>query len=188
MSFTGNPKNSRYAIIGLIAATLTFAYCSRAKGAEPDPIFFVGMGHAYQSTTPLATGMRLGMEQGHWQASIVTHGETIIHRSEASYLTEPNLGTCGTWHVFRRRWSVGWGACLWEHGDWSVGDAGPVGYDAEQNLLTLDDDGMQLTAAIVLRRTFGKRELVYVEAFHASNGGSSHYNRGRNLIAGGFRF
>jgi len=185
-NLTGNPRAVQVLLLAVIVATLWFA-CTRDAGAA-EPKFFAGGGMATSSTIPISSGLRFGIEQGPWQVSLNTHGESVVHRPEASYKLDANIGVCGTWHAQRKRLSLGWGACLWEHGDWSVGDEGIVGFDADQNLVTLDDDGVQLTAAIVLRRTFGARERFYFEASHSSNGGASHYNRGRNLVGGGARF
>lgn len=183
MKFTGNPRGVQIAILALIVATLWIS-CRSAKAAEP-AIFFAGAGAALHSTDSYSHGLHVGLEQGPWEASIVTMGEGAVDRDGDDYLIGPNLAACGTWHRGFRRLSIGWGACLWEHGDWSVGDQYPFAYDGGFILL---DDGIQLTAAIVLRRTFGENEHVYVELFHASSGGSTHYNRGRNLANVGFRF
>lgn len=183
MKFTGNPRGVQLAIIILVLLT-GWVSCKSAKAAEP-AMFFAGAGAALHSTDGYSHGLRLGLEQGPWQASIVTMGEGAVEKDGERYLLEPNIAACGTWHRGFRRLSIGWGACLWEHGDFSVGDQYPVAYDDGFILL---DDGIQLTAAIVLRRTFGANEHAYVELFHASTGGSTHYNRGRNLVGAGFRF
>lgn len=183
MKFTGNPRGVQIAILALLVTTLWFS-CRSAKAAEP--LFFAGAGVALHSTDSYSHGLRVGLEQGAWQASIVTMGEGTVEHDGARYLLGPNMAACGTWHRGFKRLSIGWGACLWEHGDFSVGDEYPVAYD--RGTYVLLDDGIQLTAAIVLRRTFGENEHFYVEAFHASTGSSTHYNRGRNLVQGGMRF
>lgn len=183
---TGNPKSTRVALVVLALITACLAYCSKVRAEEPK--FFVSFGEAYAVNNPLAGAMRLGLEYGPFQASLVTHGSSYRSWQDVTYFTRANMGACGTWHRGFHRFSVGWGACLFEHGDWSVGDSGPVVYDRARDAYELDDDGVQLTAAIVLRRTFGKNEHFYVEAFHASTGGSTYYNGGRNLLTGGIRF
>jgi len=120
-------------------------------------------------------GLRLGLEQGPWQASVVTAGAGHIDKADGRHVIEPNIGACGTWHRGLKRFSIGWGACFWEHPDFAVGDPGR-------------DEGIQLTAAIVLRRTFGKNEHLYAELFHVSTGGSTHWNAGRNALLIGARF
>ena len=182
MKLTGNPRGVQLVIVALLIATLWFS--CRAK-ADEAPVFFAGAGVALHSTESYSHGLRLGLEQGAWQASVVTMGEGSVAKDGQRYLIGPNIAACGTWHRGFKRLSIGWGACLWEHGDFSVGDQYQVAYD---NGYVLLDDGIQLTAAIVLRRTFGENEHFYVEAFHASTGGSTHYNRGRNLVQGGIRF
>lgn len=183
LNFTGNSRGMRFVLLILVGLMLWFAW-SRAKA---EPVFFAGVGQMLAASRPLSGGLRLGVETGPWQASLVTHGETVLGDPNGGhYRVDPNMGACGTWHVARRRLSIGWGACLWEHGDFSVGDRGPVVYEPQTDTLWLDDDGIQLTAAIVMRRTMG--EHFYVEWFHASTGGSTHYNRGRNLFSGGARF
>lgn len=186
MRFTGNKLSVQVAILVLLGIVLWFAWARSSDGQEAR--YFAGGGYMYGSTNfRIASGLRFGIEQGPWQASLVTHGESAYDDPNGGrYLIEPNMGACGTWHVARRRLSVGIGACLWEHGDFVVGDEGPVRFDGRT--VSLEDDGVQLTAAIALRRTFGARERCYAELFHSSTGGATHYNRGRNLIAAGARF
>lgn len=184
MKLTGNPRGVQVAIVALLVATLWIS-CRSAKAEEP-AMFFAGAGAALHSTDGYSHGLRVGLEQGPWQASLVTMGGGTVEKPEGRYLLEPNIAGCGTWHRGFKRLSIGWGACLWEHGDFSVGDQYPVAYDDDAFILI--DDGVQLTAAIVLRRTFGEDEHAYVELFHASTGGSTWYNRGRNLVGAGFRF
>lgn len=184
MKLTGNPRGVQLAIVALLVITLWFACTRRSEAAEP--VFFAGAGQSFISTASMASGLRFGMEQGAWQASLVTHGESVRFDANGNgYVIDPNIGACGTWHVERKRLSLGWGACVFEHGDFVVG-SGVESFDG--NTARLVDDGMQLTAAIVLRRTFGARERVYAEVFHASAGGSTRYNRGMNMLAAGVRF
>jgi hypothetical protein len=186
MRFTGNPKKVQIALAALALVTLWFACTSkRAEAAEPE--FYAGAGLNFMSNEPAAHGYRIGMQQGAWEASIVTHGEAEVQRDgdPVGYFLEANFGTCGTFNVYRNKWTIGWGACLWEHGDIDIGDEADFVL-RDDGLYQLMDDGIQLTAAIVVRRDFGKR--LYVDIFHASTGGSTHYNRGRNLITVGARF
>lgn len=187
MKLTGNSRAVQIAIVALLIVTMWFACTRDSKAAEPK--FFAGAGHMYATSTSLASGLRFGIESGAWQASLVTYGETVLDDPNGwSYVVEPNIGACGTWNVTRKRLSIGWGACLWEHGDFAVGDIGPTSWDVSTQTVWLDDDGIQLTAAISLRRTLGARDRFYAEWFHASTGGSTHYNRGRNFLGGGARF
>lgn len=187
MKFTGNPRGVQIVILLLVLLT-GWVSCKSAK-ADESAMFFASVGVALHSTDSYSHGLRIGLEQGPWQASLVTMGDGVVEHDGLRYVIEPNIAGCGTWHRGFKRLSIGWGACLWEHGDWSVGDGGPITeVISSGSTLHLDDDGIQLTAAIVLRRTFGENEHAYVELFHASSGGSTHYNRGRNLIGAGFRF
>lgn len=188
MKLTGNSRAVQLAIVALLVVTLWFA-CVRKADAE-EPTFFAGAGAMYGSTNyQIAHGLRFGIEQGPWQASLVTHGSGAYEDPNGGrYVIEPNMGACGTWNVARKRLSIGFGACAWEHGDLIVGDEGPLSWDAATNTLSLDDDGIQLTAAISLRRTFGARERFYAEWFHASTSGATWYNRGKNAFLIGARF
>jgi hypothetical protein len=191
MKITGNPRAVQILILLAVAATLALAYCSKSEAEEPT--FFAGIGPNFTSTSlRTGDGLRVGLEAGPWQASIVTHGEAVIEFPEARYYVQPNMGACGTWHRGFRRLSVGWGACLWEHGDFDVGDAYDVNstlfWEDDLGAYRMEDDGIQLTAAIVMRRVLGAREHYYVEWFHASTAGATHYNRGRNLFTVGARF
>lgn len=183
MKLTGNPRGVQLAIVALLVATLWIS-CRRAEAAEP--VFFAGAGPALHSARTYAHSLRIGMEQGAWQASIATTGGGHIDHPEGRYLIGPNMAACGTWHRSIRRFSLGWGACLWEHGDFSVGDSTTVTWTPAG--AELEDDGLQLTAAIVARVTFGAGRHGFIEIFHASTGGSTWHNRGRNLITIGARF
>jgi hypothetical protein len=189
MKLTGNDRVVQLLILLVLGLTLGLAYCDRVRAAEP--VFFAGLGPNFTSTNlRTGDGLRLGMEVGPWQASIVTHGQEVIELPEASYYVQPNMGACGTWHRGFRRLSLGWGACLWEHGDFDVGDAygDTIQFDESLGAYFYDDDGIQLTAAITLRRTLGAEQRFYVEWFHASTAGATHYNRGRNLFSFGVRY
>ena len=182
---TGNPRAVQLLIVAAIVVTLWFACTRDADAAEPK--FFAGGGAMYGSTNyQIAHGLRFGIEQGVWQASLVTHGAGAYDDPNGGrYVIEPNMGACGTWNVTRRKLSIGWGACAWEHGSFVVGSGAEVFDGPTVRLL---DEGIQLTAAIVLRRTFGRRERFYAEVFHASSGGSTQFNRGYNAVLGGLRF
>jgi hypothetical protein len=181
MKLTGNPRGVQLLIVALLVATLWFS----CRAAKADEVFFASAGASLRGSDAYSGGLRVGMESGPWQASIVTMGAGDVDKPDGRHIIEPNIAACGTWHRSFKRMSIGWGACLWEHGDFSVGDQYPVAWD---DGFLHPDDGLQLTAAIVLRRTFGESEQVYVELFHASSGGSTHYNAGRNLVGAGFRF
>lgn len=183
MKLTGNPRGVQLLIVALLVVTL-WVSCRSAEAAEP--MFFASGGLATHGGKIYSQGLRIGLESGPWQASVVTMGDGSYDKPEGRYLIEPNIGACGTWHRALNKWSLGWGACVWEHGDWSVGDRHIVTWTG--STASLDDDGVQLTAAILVRRTFGKRDRLYAEAFHASSGGSTHYNAGRNLLSVGARF
>lgn len=181
-NFTGNPKAGVAAILALLLITLWFTCSQRA---EAETRMFAGAGEALVSTDPMASGLRFGIEQGPWQVSLVTHGEGAREDDNGNrYLIDPNLGACGTWHATRKRLSIGWGACLFEHGDFAVGTGVEV---PDEGGVRLVDDGIQLTGAIALRRVLGERERFYVEWFHVSSAGSSHYNRGVNWFVFGAR-
>lgn len=182
MKLTGNPRGVQIAIVALLVVTLWFG-CRAARADES--VFFASAGVTTIGGHPYSGGLRIGLERDAWQTSIVTSGDGRVHRVEGSYVIEPNIGACGTWHRALNRWSLGWGACVFEHGDFATGDDQTTWADGA---FTLNDDGLQLTAAIVLRRTLGERQRLYVEAFHASTGGSTHYNPGRNLLSVGARF
>jgi hypothetical protein len=77
---------------------------------------------------------------------------------------------------------------MWEHGDFDIGDKEEFIWEPEHQSYSMNDDGLQLTAAIVMRRTLGEQQHFYVEWFHASTAGATHYNRGRNLFTVGARF
>ena len=173
MKLTGNPRGVQLLILGLLLATLWFS-CRPVKAAAEE-MFFASVGATMRGSDVFAGGLRIGMESGPWQASIVTAGGGHVDKPDARHAIEPNVGACGTWHRGRKKLSFGWGACLWEHGDFVVGQSHRT-------------ESVQLAAAIVLRRTFGEKDHVYVELFHVSTGGSTHFNAGRNLISVGARF
>jgi hypothetical protein len=171
MKLTGNPRGVQLVIVALLVATLWIS----CRSAKADEVFFASAGVSLRGSDAYSGGLRLGMESGPWQASVVTMGAGDVVKGDGRHVIEPNMGACGTWHRRLKRLSIGWGACGWSHGDFAVGDADR-------------DEGVQLTAAIVLRRTFGKSDHVYVELFHASTGGATRLNAGRNLISVGARF
>jgi hypothetical protein len=91
-----------------------------------------------------STGARIGQEAGPWQASIVVHGDgSIVNDIGDEYVIGANLGACGTWHHGVKRFSIGWGACLWAAASrWVQAGSGPP--------VALEDDGAA-PAAIVIR-------------------------------------
>lgn len=182
LNFTGNPRIVQGIIVALVVLTSWFG-CREVKAEEPK--FLAGGGVLTVSDVKVAHALRVGMETGPWQVSIVTHGDDTIVRDDVPYYFAPNMGACGTWGKALSKWSIGWGACLWEHGDWAIGDKDVTGWNG--SALTLNDDGIQLTANIVVRRCFGERQRVCGEFFHASTGGSTHYNRGKNFFFIGAR-
>lgn len=173
MKLTGNPRGVQLAILALVILTGWIA--CRSRDADAQPVSFASVGVQLRGSDAYSGGLRIGLEQGPWQASIVTAGSGHIDKEDGRHEIEPNLGACGTWHRSFKRFSIGWGGCMWEHGDFAVGDDDR-------------DPGVQLTAAIVLRRTFGEKERLYAELFHVSTGGASRWNAGRNLASVGMRF
>jgi hypothetical protein len=184
LNFTGNPRGIQAVLLVLVLITLSLAYCHKAK-AE-DSTFFAGFGPVYSGGHRGAQGINVGLEYAPFELRIVTYGETVLHYGDADYFVGANLGACGTWVKGFRPLTIGWGACLFQHGDWIVGNETHVTYDGPRGYFTLQDPGVQLTAAISLRHLF--TDHIYVELFHSSTGGSTDDNRGRNWLTLGARF
>lgn len=187
LNLTGNPKGVQILIVIVLALTLWFAFkAKRVAAEEAAPVFFAAGGAVLSGSEPYTHGLRVGMEQGSWQMSVVTSGEGHITKPEARYWIAANIGVCGTFHRELGRWSIGWGGCLFEHGDVSIGDYNEL-QSAEDGAVWMEDDSIQVTAAITAR--FSINRHVFIELpFHVSTGGSTHYNKGRNSLLVGVRF
>jgi hypothetical protein len=168
LNFTGNPRGVQLVLLVLIALTLALAYCRRAKADEST--FFAGYGAMYSGGHSGAQGVNVGIEVPPFELRLVTHGAFVLPDDQH---VRANLGACATWVKGFRPLTIGWGACLFNHGDYVVGNS-------------QHDDAVQLTAGISLRHLF--TEHIYVELFHSSSGGATFYNRGRNWITLGARF
>lgn len=182
MRLTGNPRGVQILIVAALIVTL---WISCTRNADARETFFAGAGVSYMSTRQIAHGLRFGVERDAWQFAIVTHGDGAAGDDNGNtYMLDANLAACASWHAQRRKFSIGWGACAYEHGDFAVGDGVEIFEGSEARL---EDSALQLTGTIVVRRAFGERERVYLELYHASSAGSTRYNRGRNILLFGLR-
>lgn len=163
-----------------------------AAGAAPPPggDYFVTAGRMYSSTTQfVAYSARLGVERNGLEASMWVHGRGALFYPEAPYYVPPNIGGCLLWGKRWKGFRVGWGGCLWNHGDFVVGNYRQTyeHWDGAKGYIENDDPGASLTGAFAFRWNPGGRRF-FVELAHASSAGATHFNRGRNLLGVGSNF
>ncbi len=172
MGFTGNPKGSRYAIIALLVIfALGAGYC--AKSEAQDSGLSIGFGIATAGAERCFDSMMLAQRFGDWMATLSTHGESAKCRDNEPI--DANVGVGIVRVTDLGKWSIGFGAGLWEHGDVVVGPKTIMSNPAPRR-----SDRVQLCAHILIRYRLGKRGAI--DWLHCSSAGSTHYNRGLNLF------
>lgn len=177
MRFSGNSAGVRIVIaVLLVVAAIAGTRCARAESV-------IALGPAaIGSHVCDFEGLSVSREflDRSVLAGIFTHGEGRCKGE----LVDANVGAFGLMlFPVGRRFDIGFGAGLWEHGDIAVGDASIVG-DPEPRR----DEGTQLTAAILLRSYWLDGRLVADFPLHFSSGGSTRHNAGLNLLTLGYRF
>jgi hypothetical protein len=154
-------------------------YCSKADAQEGLSISF-GAGMAGSERCFESMLLAQEMADRKWLAYLSTHGPSGGCRDPAEPVAANiGAGIIRTTHL--GKWSVGFGAGVMEHGDVVVGP-----WSIRDNPGPRSDEDIQFVAAILIRRTLGKR-LVF-DLLHNSTGGSTHFNRGLNSFTFGMRF
>lgn len=176
MGMTGNDSGVRKLIlIGVIALILMALYAAKSESAEPE--LSLGFGPALVGSADCGSmGMVLDRSiNGRFMAMLVSHGdgtcpERAWHRQRA------NIGACGLLTSYVKPWTLGFGGCLWEQGTLAFGEN--AGYDP----------GVQLSAAILVRRHFVTWPHWYVGIMHGSigNGAPDKQNPGLNIVGIGY--
>ncbi len=178
MGTTGNKPPVRNAIwiLLLIAILGSFGWCSRA---DAESVVSYGQ--------PLIGGDRCSF------SSLSVQHEFMQRRFLAG-LTAQGEGQCRGEFVdanitaygillfpVGRRFDIGFGAGVREHGDLGVGHN-------VSDFPPRRADGLQLVAAILIRSYWFKQRVTLDFPLHFSTGGSTTENRGWNFIQAGYRF
>ena len=117
--------------------------------------YIAGESHCFESLT---FGRKL--VQGRWEASLTVHGGGICSIDGRQVPFKRNLGLCATRQLqFHQRWSFGIGTCLWQNADYTIGNLA-VHYDP----LSIIDDGLQLTAKLLIRFKMSRGKIVGADA------------------------
>ena len=169
--FTGNNSGIRkiIAILLVIFGGGALGWCSKSNASEG---LSIGLGKATIGSEVCFTSLLITQELAdrRWLVTLSTHGEEYC-RDE---LVQANMGVGIVRTTHLNNWSIGFGAGIWEHGDIAVGP------ESNRNR-------PQLCANILIRR-YWLNDKVVTDLLHCSTGGSTKYNRGRNLLTLGYRF
>jgi hypothetical protein len=181
MGITGNSKGVRAAIVVLVLLFIAAgAWCSKAEARDRTTVSYGNLAFGGDfCTDSLVIGREFGAEK--WLAGLVTHG-TGNCRGE---FTSANIGGFVLHQLhFGDRFSIGFGAGIFEHGD--------IGIGKESILLDTTEprksEQMQFAAVISVRAYALNRKLVIDMPLHFSSGKATRFNPGKNLIAVGYRF
>jgi hypothetical protein len=182
MGFTGNKKGVRIAIVLLLVlfAAGALGWCSRSEAAEGLSIGF-GIGTAGSDRCFESMAIAQELADRKWLATLSTHGEAASCRMENEPV-DANFGAGIVRTTQLGKWAIGFGAGVWEHGDVVVG---PKSIENDEHPRTADRP--QLCAHILVRR-YLFRDRVVADLLHCSTGGSTKFNRGRNVLTLGLRF
>jgi hypothetical protein len=103
--------------------------------------YAVARKHCFESLTIGKT-----FRDARWDATLTGHGGGSCSLGNEVVDIERNLGACGTRLVPVKRWfTFGIGACLWDHGDYAVGNY------VSKDPVEIQDERVQLTAMLLLR-------------------------------------
>lgn len=181
--FTGNTSGIRKVLTVFVIAFIgaVAGWCTKGHTAELDGTT-VSLGQVFESSTKCTfTSLTISQEFNNrqWLGSLHTHGSGLCTEE-----MEANIGFSLVRTAYIGRWAFGIGGALWEHGDVIVG---PLSVNDDLIPPRVSED-IQLTAALLIRGHFFHDRVVLDIPFHFSTGGSTHYNRGLNLVSLGVRF
>lgn len=189
-AFTGNNSGIRIAILIIIAFFILggLGWCRSGVAQEVEASTSVSFGLPFiggELCDFSAMVIAREFSGRSWLGGITTHGEGECKGE----FVAANFGA----FVLHQTWvnkhlSVGFGAALFEHGDIGVGKAEILNQPESTNY-PRKSDTLQMTGVIMIRTYWLEdSQLVIDLPLHFSNGSSSRFNPGWNLLMVGYRF
>lgn len=185
LKFSGNDSGVRILIAAIVLAFIAAGagWCAKAEAQENRTTVSLGavlFGSDVCEFQSLNISRELGA--GVWLAGLTVHGRGEC-RGE---LVDANLGLSIIHYNYfgaARRWAVGIGGMAFEHGDIGIGPELILNRQPPRK-----SAGVQLAAVLAFRGFFLDRQLVIDFPLHASSGGSTRFNPGKNFFQIGYRF